>query len=153
MESGEHALNPSYEQLFRNYCEFKVEPLESMFEIAFFNPEGNNNNSGLVGSYNGPATNINYVYGRANAFFNTNPLFQATFDTADLRRDVAVTDFEILADGTHKPYPSNRDDRYAPGKWRRDWTVCCRPRPSIPRKFIEPCDTPFSPAASACDRS
>ncbi|RIH63950.1 RagB/SusD family nutrient uptake outer membrane protein [Mariniphaga sediminis] len=123
MESGEHKLNSSYEQLFRNYCEFKVEPMESMFEIAFFNPEGNNNNAGLIGSYNGPATDKNYIYGRANAFFNTTPLFQATFAENDVRRDVAVADFQVLADGTLKPYPGNKDDLYTPGKWRRNWHV------------------------------
>ena len=123
MDSGEHSLNPSYEQLFRNYCEFKVEPKESIFEIAFFNPEGANNGSGLIGTYNGPPANLNYIYGRANSFFNTTPLFRASFAENDIRRDIAVADFEILADGTLKPIPESKDHLYTPGKWRRNWHV------------------------------
>lgn len=130
IESGEHALNPSYEQVFRNYCEFKVEPKESMFEIGMFNLEGGAANTGIIGSYNGPTAAADYIYGRANSFLNSTPLFKASFADEDLRKEVAVTDFQILADGTLKVYPKNNDHMWSPGKWRRNWHIQAAKNPN-----------------------
>lgn len=119
--SGEHSLNPSYEEIFRNYCSLKLEPKESMFEIAFFNVNGNDQNSSIVGTWNSPLTDINSPYGRANSFINTHPLFYRSFETNDLRRDVAVATFQVNAQGQEIPMTGNRDAEWAPGKWRRNW--------------------------------
>jgi hypothetical protein len=51
IESGEHNLNPSYEQVFKNYMEFKVDAYaESMFEVGF--TRAHNAGGGRIGVLN-----------------------------------------------------------------------------------------------------
>jgi len=121
IESNEHKLNDDYEQLFKNYSEFKLDPRESMFEISFFNATGGNENSGLVGTWNSPLTSINSAYGRANSFFKTHPVFYHSFDKNDKRRDIAIANFEIDGNGQILPLTGKRDNLWAPGKWRKNW--------------------------------
>ncbi len=121
MESGEHSLNPSYETIFRNYCQLKLEPKESMFEVAFFNATGGNDNSGYIGTWNSPVCNPASSYGRANSFYKTLPIFQKSYAAADLRRDVAVATFQIDASNQIVQYTGSNDRLWAPGKWRRNW--------------------------------
>src|SRR5690606_20931551 len=121
MESGEHSLNSSYEQVFRNYCSFKLEPKESMFEIAFFNATGDPGNSGIIGTWNSPVTSAESPYGRANSFYKALPTFYNSYEAGDNRKDIAVATFEIDDNGDIKPIPKNRDHLWAPGKWRRNW--------------------------------
>ncbi|SKA43499.1 Starch-binding associating with outer membrane [Chitinophaga eiseniae] len=119
--SGEHTLNNSYEQVFRNYCSLKLEPKESMFEVALFNPLGQASNSGVIGTWNSPLCDAASPYGRANSFYVTHPLFQKTFEKNDLRRDVAVANFQIDKNGNTVPLTGTADAKWAPGKWRRNW--------------------------------
>ena len=121
MESGEHALNASYEAIFRNYCQLKLEPKESMFEVAFFNATGENANSGVIGTWNSPVCDAASSYGRANSFYKALPIFQKSYAAADLRRDVAVATFQINASNAIVQYTGNNDRLWAPGKWRRNW--------------------------------
>lgn len=121
IESNEHSLNTSYERVFRNYCELTLEPKESMFEVAFYNATGADANSGYIGTWNSPVCDANSPYGRANSFYKTTPVFYKSFASNDLRRDVSVATFQILANGTIQQYTGNNESKWAPGKWRRNW--------------------------------
>ncbi|MDD4198458.1 MAG: RagB/SusD family nutrient uptake outer membrane protein [Paludibacter sp.] len=119
--SNKHALNTSYEKVFRNVCEYIMEPKEVMFEVQFFNPTGKDEHTGKIGSYNSPEIDRNSSFGLGNSFIKTSGLFWKRFDTGDLRRPVAIADFKI--DKTDKiiPIGYNENYRWAPGKWRRNW--------------------------------
>lgn len=121
IESGEHALNTSYENIFRNYCQLKLEPKESMFEVAFFNPAGEIKNSGVIGTWNSPLADAASPYGRANSFYKVSPVFYKKYATSDKRRDIAIANFQINAAGQTVALTGTADTRWAPGKWRRNW--------------------------------
>ncbi|TKG94241.1 RagB/SusD family nutrient uptake outer membrane protein [Puteibacter caeruleilacunae] len=122
MDSGEHGLENNYEQIFRNYCENKVSTWETLFEVGLFNPEGGSGNTGIIGTFNGPSVHADSPYGRANSQVKTSPVFYAKFSSEDLRKDVAVARYKVLADGSKKELTSDKDEwGWAPGKWRRDW--------------------------------
>lgn len=119
--SGKHGLNDSYERVFRNMCEYKLEPVENMYEIQFYNPTGDNAHSSTMGTYNGPPINEKSSYGRANSFIKTHCFFYDTYQTGDLRREVAVANFQIDASDVIKPYNRKQGMNWSPGKWRRNW--------------------------------
>nr|WP_121271832.1 RagB/SusD family nutrient uptake outer membrane protein [Pedobacter schmidteae] len=122
MTSGEHSLNASYEQIFKNHCKFILEPKESMYEVALFNATGGSGNSGVVGTWNAPIADNGNPYGRANSFYKTTALFQKSYKTGDLRRDVAVCTYKLDVTGAQVAQTTGRlDEGWAPGKWRRDW--------------------------------
>lgn len=121
IESNQHALLPSYETVFRNMCELKIDPTENMWEIPFFNQVGEKLHSSNMGTYNGPPINAQSSYGRANSFIKTHNFFYDMYEENDLRKDVAVARFKILADNTISDFSRNRSTLWAPGKWRRNW--------------------------------
>ena len=122
MASGEHILNVSYEQIFRNQCKLVLEPKENMFEVAFYNSSGASANSSWIGTWNAPVADAGNPYGRANSFYKTTALFQKSYQAGDLRRDVAVCTYKIDAKGNQVPLTTGRqDETWSPGKWRRDW--------------------------------
>jgi hypothetical protein len=124
IKSGEHQLNNSYEQVFLNYAEGKVEPMESMFEIAFAPIGLNAENGGFISTYIGPLTSASSSYGRANAFINAMWPFYDSFDLADERRSIAIADYEVKSDDTRKYYTKDSDKhKIFPGKWRREWNA------------------------------
>lgn len=123
MESGVYALNPSFEQFFRNQSQLKIDPNESMFEVAFYNLSGATPGSGLIGQWNAPAVAAGTNYGRTNSYVKTTPLFRNSFAAGDLRREVSVATYQINATGQVIEYPATQDNNYAPGKWRREYQV------------------------------
>jgi hypothetical protein len=123
MDSGYHSLNPSYEQIFRNQCKLTVEPKECMFEISMYNATGNLTNSGIIGTWNAPLADQGNPYGRANSFYKTTALFQKSYKTGDLRRDVAVATYKIDVTGAQVQLTGTNDATWSPGKWRRDWQI------------------------------
>lgn len=121
INSGKHRLLDSYERVFRNMCELIIDPTENMWEIPFFNATGQRTHSGMMGTYNGPAININSKYGRANSFIKTTGFFYDTFAEDDPRRDVAVATFSINESDQVRQIARNQSYNWAPGKWRRNW--------------------------------
>lgn len=117
--NGFHGFSKDgYEQLWKNYCENIVDPKESIFEIAFYTPDGTKQTSGTWGTYIGPIVSANYKSGRANGFFRVLPEWFAYYDTKDVRRDLNMCNFQIDANGNQVPQ-NNRT--FYPGKWRRYW--------------------------------
>ncbi len=121
ISSNKHSLNASYERVFRNVCEYIMEPKEVMFEVQFFNATGKDVHSGKIGSYNSPEIDRNSSFGLGNSFIKTSGIFWKKFDVNDLRRPIAIADFKI--DKTDKIIPIlyNENYQWAPGKWRRNW--------------------------------
>jgi len=123
METGLYSLNSSFEQFFRNQSQLKIDPNESMFEVAFYNLSGGTAGSGLIGQWNAPAVAAGSNYGRTNSYVKTTPLFRNSFAAGDLRRDVSVATYQINATGQAVEYTAAQDNNYAPGKWRREYQV------------------------------
>jgi len=122
VKSGEHYLNQSFEEVFRNYAEGKLEPAESMFEIAFAPMGADAENGGFISTYIGPLTHQSSSYGRANAFINAMWPFYDSYALDDARREIAIADYEVKADDSKKYYTKNSDKhKIFPGKWRREW--------------------------------
>jgi len=121
IESGQHELNLNFESIFKNQCELKLEPKESMFEVALYNATGANANSGYIGSWNSPVTDANAPYGRANSFYKVSPVFYKKYALEDTRRKVSIATFQINAAGDTVTYAGNNDTKWSPGKWRRNW--------------------------------
>lgn len=124
INSGKHALNPSYERVFRNMCELQLEPKENIYEIQFYSKTATNVGSSNMGTYNGPSIADGSSFGRANSFIKTHHFFYDSFDVEDKRRDVAVATWRVqLKDGANVFSEIARKQSYtwSPGKWRRNW--------------------------------
>jgi starch-binding outer membrane protein, SusD/RagB family len=118
MQSNQHALNSSYEAVFKNYIAGKqIEPNgEVIWEVAM-----GGGNSGLgdskLGYYNGPRSNNN-----GNSALTVLPTYFYMFDSVDTRRDVMVAPYFILASGTTITARTGRNlALMTDGKFRRDW--------------------------------
>jgi hypothetical protein len=117
--NGFHGFSASgYEQLWKNYCENVVDPKESMFEIAFYTPDGTKETAGTWATYIGPIVDSNHKSGRANGFFRVIPEWLNYYAPGDVRRDLNMCNFRVDADGK-EILQNNRT--YFPGKWRRYW--------------------------------
>jgi hypothetical protein len=118
-DNGFHGFSADgYEQLWMNYCENKVDPKESIFEIAFFTPDGEKGTAGTWATYIGPIINSSYKSGRANGFFRVIPEWLGYYAAGDVRRDLNMCNFDIDANG-NQVLKNNKT--YYPGKWRRYW--------------------------------
>jgi len=118
--------NQSYRNYWKGFCEKRLDPVETLFEIAFFTPDGNNQGGGCWGTYIGPWTDPNSKYGRANAFFRVLPeWYNVYYEDKDQRKRVNICNYEINADGDSvPPTPTNSGNparTFFPGKWRREW--------------------------------
>lgn len=122
ISSGRHGLNNSYERVFRNMCEYILEPVENIYEVQFFNPIGEPKHSSVMGTYNGPTIDIASSFGRANSFIKTHQFFAQTFDQVnDTRYPVAIATFSINASNQIVQIAVKNSQNWAPGKWRRNW--------------------------------
>lgn len=121
INSNKHRLLDSYEQVFRNMCELKLDPTENIWEIPFFNSSGDRKHSSNMGTYNGPSIPEGSIYGRANSFIKTHNFFYDIYETDDLRKDVAVATFGINTSNQINQINRNQSYNWAPGKWRRNW--------------------------------
>lgn len=113
-------LVSSYPQLWVDLSsERQFNPSENLFEIAFYNQSGANEDSGNWGTYIGPLVNASSSYGRANAFFRVLPEWLNYYEATDERRDINICQYEIMADDSQKL--DKKGSKWTPGKWRREW--------------------------------
>lgn len=140
-ENYHNFYSDGYEQLFKNYSQLVLNNQESLWEIAFEPNQGQKDNSGIWGTYNGPAVDAPGSYpgtssymGRANAFFIVLPYWKSFYESnadgsqKDIRRDVNFVDYAYKWNKTtetqDKSYTCDEIAknlyRY-PGKWRREW--------------------------------
>lgn len=121
-----------YEDLFINFSAGKLDSQESLFEVAFYSPDGKTGARGYWGTYIGPlvatpsisTSETDKFMGRANALFRVVPEWKGFFEDTDSRRDVMVCTYKY--DWNPETYnhvkAENRNTRdWYPGKWRREW--------------------------------
>ena len=115
MSSNQHSLNGSYKSLWRDQVcgHVSADPNgELMFQVSATGLTGAEDTK--LGYYDGPRTN-----GNGNSSINPLPTYFYLFDSLDLRRDVTIAAYNVVADGVTKTglaLTSLND-----GKYRRDW--------------------------------
>jgi hypothetical protein len=115
--SNQHALNPSFKDLWKNKVGAKVsaDPQgELMFQASAIGRNATADTK--LGYYNGPRVN-----NLGNSSVNPLPTYFYSFDSTDLRRDVTIAPYNVGADGAVKiglGITALND-----GKFRRDWVT------------------------------
>ena len=136
IDTGSHAMNASYEQVFINYIQDKYDAGESLFEVEFWGTnEGTyTTTAGMVGRNNGIGCSITNIigdtgksvvdlFGYSIGAIRTTPYFFTLFETGDLRRDWTIAPFTYnTTTGTKTEQTSNIWVRYC-GKFRREYEL------------------------------
>lgn len=125
LSSGKHALNPSYESIFKNLTQNIPEPRESMFAIDFSYPDGDKAHYGCIGS------SVIGVEVKGNtAVYNVSPSLRShyfaykKFYTGDLRRGYSIADYNLNGEKfDKKPIEIKQSASWGIAKWRRDWHI------------------------------
>jgi len=146
IESGEHALNPDYSQIFINYAQDKYDVKESMWEIEFQgNATGTSDESGRIGSNVGikcSSLDIGFGYASVNATNELYNLYEAYPAPAtikpspDLRRDWNCANY--YWGGSNNTTRVANNDLWAlnAGKWRREYeTLTPKNKNQTPQNF------------------
>ncbi len=135
IDTGTHALNPSYQELFLNYIQDRYDVAESLFEVEFYGTnEGTyTTTAGMVGRNNGigcssqnvtpSGQTIVEMYGYSIGAIRTTPYFYGLFEEGDLRRDWTIASYTYnTTTGEKSEQTSNIWVRYC-GKFRREYEL------------------------------
>ncbi len=114
----QHTLNASYVDLFKTYVNgLTPDPTaEIMFEVG--SAGGSAQSDSKLGFYNGPRIDASSRYGQGGGGINPLPTYFYAFDSTDVRRDVTITYYQVLATNLKSP---QRLTAITDGKFRRDW--------------------------------
>lgn len=115
VNSGQHALNISYRNLWKDLVcgHVNFDPGgELMFQASGIGLNAVADTK--LGYYNGPTVN-----NLGNRSINPLPSYFYLFDSTDLRRDVTIAPYNVAADGTTKI--GQAITALNDGKFRRDW--------------------------------
>lgn len=128
IESGRHALNPSYEQIFINYAQDVFDIKESMFEVNFWGDnEGVYKTAGMVGRNIGVASDTDSPIGFCEGMLRVNPYFYYLFEEGDLRRDWTISTFVYDSAGNKRedasPDAGGIISRKYCAKFRREYEI------------------------------
>ncbi len=127
IESGEHELNPSYQQIFINYAQDKYDVKESIWEVEFYgdgtDPYGI---YGRVGSTLGIPSN-DPTKGYVNAYMRVTGWMYRLYAANDTRRNWNIPPFYYTGSATEPATVvtwagSRIYDRFI-GKWRREYEL------------------------------
>jgi len=117
---SEHTLNPSFENIWRSVTSFTYDPQgEILFEVGAGG--GNGNSDSRMGNYDGPNVNAASRYGAGGGGIIMLPNYFYAFDSADTRRDVTITSYQVTSSSNIKS--QRRLGELNTGKYRRDWRV------------------------------
>lgn len=121
MESGQHQLNPGYENIFKGIHAYTQDIAhgEILFEIAFGRLI-----SGRVGQSIGMQFSTNPEepkYGRAAGEIHFSPYYYYSFDTKDMRRNVNVELYNYANASFLGQQRLVGVSNFRPSKWRRSW--------------------------------
>lgn len=130
IQSNEHALNPSFRQIFINQAQDKYDIRECLWEIEFY---GNNleiiREGGYLGSWMGvycPNIDTGFAYDYVHA---TARLYNA-YEPGDARRDWTIAPYRFVPNGSGTSAPVTRTNWNATqiyersaGKWRREYEL------------------------------
>ncbi|WP_018620604.1 RagB/SusD family nutrient uptake outer membrane protein [Spirosoma luteum] len=114
----QHTLVGSYVDLFKTYVDgLTPDPAyEIMFEVG--SAGGSAQSDSKLGYYNGPRLDAASRYGQGGGGINPLPTYFYAFDSTDVRRDVTITIYSVLANNNKNP---QRLTTITDGKFRRDW--------------------------------
>lgn len=133
MKVGYHNFYPQgYTEMMKSFSAGTLNSKESIWEIAFYTPNGNLGDASTYGTYIGPLvaepkvkpTEKGNFMGRANAFYRVVPEWKEFFEETDQRRDVMVCTYQYKWDATlynHVKVENKAGKDWYPGKWRREW--------------------------------
>lgn len=120
----QHALNPSYEQVFINYAQDLYDISESIWEVEFWgNRTDHPRQAGGVGNYNGIRSTSASGIGVSNGNIRATATLFFMYEDNDIRRDWAIAPFDYKDDGTKEYRTDNETQiwgRYS-GKFRREY--------------------------------
>jgi hypothetical protein len=135
MSSGEHRLNPSFENVFKNYMALTPDVTygESMYEVGF--AFANNAGGGRIGAFNSGRQSEFCRWGKGSGSVLALPVHYILYEVnipnteqsavsplssnlLDKRRDVTICNY--LINDTNVFELRNSTD-YTVGKWRRHW--------------------------------
>lgn len=124
MQSGEHALNPDYKQIFINHSREIYDIKEGLWEIEFSGAnQGTIREGSSLGAYNGIAcTNVDSGAGADN--IRTNRKLWNAFGAGDLRRDWSIAPYRFVTTGTttaRVAWSGTEIYERSTGKWRREY--------------------------------
>jgi hypothetical protein len=142
IQSGKHALNPSYQNIFVNLMQDKYDVKESIFEVGFWGSTYDSNYkcnafaSGLAARTSFPASNtLNYIgtpgqYGQGNFLsvgsglhFGTSYLYDK-YEAGDLRRDWTLQPYTYKSYNTLTVVPEKPTYKFRfIGKFRREYEI------------------------------
>ncbi|WP_343306199.1 RagB/SusD family nutrient uptake outer membrane protein [Chitinophaga niabensis] len=122
-----HDLNIDYQQVFINYAQDKYDIKESIWEVEFWgNVSGAYDETGQIGAWIGITSTNTTIIGFAYGFLNTTAKLYKSYETQDLRRDVAIAPYKYTAAGGKTNHTYTKDaDLYLRnvGKYRREWEL------------------------------
>ncbi|WP_416438166.1 RagB/SusD family nutrient uptake outer membrane protein [Phnomibacter sp. MR] len=114
----QHTLNPSYIDIWRKLTSFQYDPqAEILFEIGAGG--GNSNSDSRMGNYDGPNLSNASRFGAGGGGIVMLPNYFYAFDSADSRRDVTITHYQVTSATNIKS--QRRLGEMNTGKYRRDW--------------------------------
>ncbi|PST83698.1 RagB/SusD family nutrient uptake outer membrane protein [Pedobacter yulinensis] len=125
IDSQEHSLNSSYQQVFINYAADKYDIRESIWEVEFYgNRTDRPRQAGLVGNYIGIRSTSDEV-GNSNANVRATSRLYQLYGNGDLRRDWAIAPFQYtpVNSSTKVNYASTAIWNRDVGKYRREYEV------------------------------
>jgi hypothetical protein len=124
-------MNPSFQAVWKNYvCAHALSDPngELMFQASATGLTAAEDTK--LGYYNGPRVN-----GNGNSSINPLPTYLYLFDSTDLRRDVTVVHYFVLAPPTL--YKQGQAiTNLVDGKYRRDWITNPTPSPSDATQYL-----------------
>lgn len=125
MESGFHALNPAFEQVFINQCRNIYDIREVLFEVNFWGDNtGIYQTAGTVGRNIGIASSEESPVGYCMGLLRCNPLLWHLYDADDVRRDWTISPFRYSDDGSKvMDGETTIISRKYCAKWRREYEV------------------------------
>lgn len=117
IESGEHMMNPDFEDIFKTMSERRLDSEfgEIMLEIGM-----GAYTSGELGYYLGTSIDEDSKWGKCNPGINALPNYYYSFKEGDVRRDVTIVTYEIDENNARL---LRQMDVMNIAKWRREWLV------------------------------
>jgi len=138
IQSGEHALNADYKQIFINHSQNVYDIKECLWEVEFYGDnQGVIKEGGSLGSYMG-IFNLDVASGYANDIMHITAKLYNSFSADDLRRDWVCAPFRyVVTNGVPVKtdwLPTNIYERSV-GKWRREYEPLPRNQEYTPTNF------------------
>jgi hypothetical protein len=127
IDSGIHALNESFSQVFINHAADLYDIKESIWEVEFY---GNGTDVYAANGYNGYINGLSVPstatdIGQSDAYMSTTSKLNDVFEAGDLRKFWSIGFFTYGSTGTKTYFAEAgtilaKSRRY-PGKWRREY--------------------------------